>query len=63
MDATFTNVKVGDYVIIAEDNIERSKWSLAISQNDQVVGSAEVKTAINELVPPAAKLCLLEEGS
>ena len=58
------NIKVGDNVIIVEDNIKRSKWPLAkvvetFSGKDQLVCTAKVKTAINELVRPLAKLCLV----
>ena len=62
------NIQKGDLVIVVEDNIERSKWPLArvietYPGRDQIIRSAKIKTAINELVRPVAKLCLLEEGS
>ena len=51
-----------------EDNIERSKWSLervveTYPGEDQIIRSVKIKTAVNELERPLAKLCLLEEGS
>ncbi|XP_064619558.1 uncharacterized protein LOC135482999 [Lineus longissimus] len=59
------NVRVGDLVMLAEDNIRRSQWPLGrITEvypgTDDVVRSATVKTASAEYHRPIAKLCLLE---
>ena len=62
------NMKIGDIVIFEEDNIERSKWSLArviklFYGKDGVVRSVQLKTRDSKLHRPVAKLCVLEEAT
>ena len=60
------NFQPGDLVIIVEKNVERSRWPLGrvletFKSEDNIIRSVKVKTSTNELVRPAASLCLLEE--
>ena len=55
-------------MIIAEENIDKSKSPLArlfesYPGKDQIICSAKVKTITSELLRPVAKLCLLEQES
>jgi len=59
------NVRVGDIVLVAQENTPRKNWPLgritAIFQGrDGLVSSAELKTANSYLTRPVNKLCLLE---
>ena len=59
------NVKVGDLVLILEENVPRGKWNLGrisevfVGRNSRVQ-SAKVKTSNTELHCPVVKLCLLD---
>ena len=62
------NMKIGDIVIIEEDNIERSKWPLArviklFYGKDGAVSLVQLKTKDSTFHRPAAKLCVLEEAT
>jgi len=59
------NVRVGDLVLLAEDNVKRGQWPMGrvtrvIHGSDDLVRSAVVKTATGELHRPIVKMCLLE---
>ena len=61
------NLKVGDLVLIAEDNEARGHWPLGrvtrcIPGSDGRVRSVQVKTSTGTYTRPAARLCLLEES-
>lgn len=60
------NVRVGDIVIMVDDNTPRSVWPLGRVSNtfpgpDGLVRSVEVTTRQSVFVRPVHKLCLLEE--
>jgi hypothetical protein len=62
---TERNVKVGDVVIIIDENAPRNTWLLGrvvetFASSDGLVRSAKVVTKSSELVRPIHKLCLLE---
>ena len=62
------SMKIGDIVIIEEDNIERSKRPLArviklFYGKDGVVRSVQLKTKNSTLHRPVPKLCILEEAT
>ena len=60
--------KIGDLILISDENIHRSDWLLARiieirPSRDSVVRMVKVKTTNGEYVRPAGKLCLLEHSS
>jgi Family of unknown function (DUF5641) len=62
---TERNVKVGDVVIVIDENAPRNTWLLGrvvetFTGSDGLVRSAKVATKSSELVRPIHKLCLLE---
>ena len=64
----YENIRVGDIVLIQEENTERSKWPLArvtelFYGKDGVVRSVKLKTKDSILQRPVAKLCVLEEAT
>ena len=59
------NVKVGDLVLIINENTPRGVWPIALvketfSSDDDLIRSVKVKTASSEFVRPVNKLVLLE---
>ena len=59
------NVRVGDIVLIADDNVKRNQWRLgrvinSFPGSDGLVRSVEVRTEGGTLKRPVTKLCLLE---
>ena len=61
-------MKIGDIIIIEEDNIERLKWFLAqviklFYGKDGVVRSVQLNTKERKLHRPVVKLCVLEEAT
>ena len=59
------NVKVGDLVLVAEENTSRGNWPLGVilevnEGRDGLVRSAKVKVGSSTKVRPIVKLCLLE---
>ena len=63
-----TNLRVGELVIIREDDTKGTKWPLGrvidvMPGNDNVVRVAEVKTKNGTYTRPVAKLCRLEDKS
>ena len=59
------NVRVGDVVLILEENLSRNKWNLGrvtevFIGRDSRVRSAMVKTSSTELHRLVVKLCLLD---
>ena len=59
------NVRVGDIVMVADDNVRRNQWILGRVLNvfpgsDGLVRSVEVRTRESMLRRPVTKLCLLE---
>ena len=59
------NLRVGDLVLIADDNVNRNQWSLGRVVNvfpgvDNLVRSAELRAKGINLKRPVTKLCLLE---
>ena len=59
------NIKVGDLVMIAENNFARNQWPMArivevYHGRDGLVRSVKLRTSTSELVRPITKLCLLE---
>ena len=62
-----SNVKVGNLVLIVDENTVRNKWQMArvlevYTGRDGKVRSATVKTATGNLHRPIVKLCLLEDS-
>ena len=62
------NVQIGDLVLIAEDNVLRSRWPMGrvmevFCGEDGGVRSVKIKTVGNVFHRPVTKLCLLEEAS
>jgi hypothetical protein len=60
-----TNLRSGDVVLIAEENVPRGQWAFGrvvsvLEGLDGLVRSCVVKTRTSELVKPITKLCLLE---
>lgn len=60
-----TSIKVGDVVLIGEDNVKRIKWPLAVvlkmyNGRDGVSRVAKLKTASGELIRPVQRLYSLE---
>ena len=59
------DVRVGDLVLILDENVPRNKWNLGrvtevFVGRDSRVRSAKVKTSSTELHRPVLKLCLLD---
>ena len=59
------NVRVGDIVLVADDNVKRNQWILGRVLNvfpgsDGLVRSVEVRVKESVLKRPVTKLCLLE---
>ena len=59
------NLRVGDLVLIADDNVNRNQWPLGKVVNvfpgvDNLVRSAELRAKGTTLKRPVTKLCLLE---
>ena len=59
------NIKVGDLVLLLDENTPRNLWPLAIVKEvntgrDALVRSVRVKTRVTELVRPITKVVLLE---
>ena len=59
------NLKVGDLVLIADDNVNRNQWPLGRVVNmypgmDNLVRSSELRAKGITLKQPVTKLCLLE---
>ena len=59
------NFKIGDLVLISDENMHCSDWPLARiieirPSQDDAVGVVKVKTTNEEYVWPAGNLCLLE---
>jgi len=59
------NVKVGDLVLITNENTPRGVWPMGIVQEvypgtDGLVRSVKIKTKVTELVRPIVKIVLLE---
>ena len=62
---TKKNVQTDDIVLVMDENLPRNNWPLGrivktFPGKDGLVRSVEVKTAVNTLVRPIDKLCLLE---
>ena len=62
------NFKIGDLVLISDENMHRSDWPLAKiikirPCREDVVQVLKVKTTNGEYVRPAGNLCLLEHSS
>ena len=60
------DVKIGDIVLIVDNNSPRGKWPVGriidlFPGNDGVVCSVRVKTSSSVYTRPVVKLCLLEE--
>ena len=60
------NVRIGDLVLIAEDNMLRNRWAMErviemFRGEDGGVRSACIKTAGGVFHRPVTKICLLEE--
>ncbi|KAL9986969.1 hypothetical protein ACROYT_G001199 [Oculina patagonica] len=58
-------VRVGDLVLVLEENVPRNKWTVGrvtevFEGRDSKVRSAKVKTSSKELHRPIVKLCLLD---
>ncbi|KAL9961530.1 hypothetical protein ACROYT_G030487 [Oculina patagonica] len=58
-------VRVGDLVLVLEENVPRNKWTVGrvtevFEGRDSKVRSAKVKTSSKELLRPIVKLCLLD---
>ena len=63
-----TNLRIGELVIICDDDTKRTKWPLGritniMPGNDDIVRVAEVKTSNGTYTRPVAKLCRLEDES
>nr|XP_054772241.1 uncharacterized protein LOC129280217 [Lytechinus pictus] len=61
------NVKVGDLVLVVDQNLPRNLWLLGrvlktMPDREGLVRSAEIKTRNSVLVRPIAKLCLILEA-
>ena len=61
------NVKVGELVVVVDDDLKRSKWPLGrvtktMPSADNVVRAVEVKTKDGVYTRPVAKLCRLEDN-
>ena len=59
------NLKVGDLVLIADNNVSRNQWPLDRVKKvypgvDNLVRSAELRAKGTTLNRPVTKLCLLE---
>ena len=59
------NVRVGDLVLLLDENTPRNLWPLAIVKEvntgrDALVRSVRVKTRVTELLHPITKVVLLE---
>ena len=59
------NVRVGDIVLVADDNVKGNQWILGRGLNvfpgsDGLVRSVEVRANKSVLKRPVTKLCLLE---
>ncbi|KAJ8027040.1 hypothetical protein HOLleu_32065 [Holothuria leucospilota] len=59
------NCKVGDLVLVVDNNLPRNKWVLGrivetYPGKDNLIRTVRVKTQGTELVRPVTKLCLLE---
>ena len=62
------NIKVGDIVLIADENTPRSLWPLglvieAIAGRDGLVRSVKVRTRTSQFVRPITKIVFIEGGS
>ena len=60
-----SNLKVGDIVLIVDDNMPRNSWLMGkivetLPGKDNLVRCAKVKTSVSTLLRPIHKLCLLE---
>ena len=60
------DIKVGDLVLLIEQNIPRGSWPLArvlrvYPGKDELVRVADIRTKSTVLTRPITKLCLLEE--
>ena len=65
---TERNLKVGDIVIIIDENAPRNTWSLGRIEEtfpgaDGLVRTVKVKTKTSTLIRPVHKLCLLEAAN
>ena len=61
------NLKIGELVLIADDNVPRHQWPLGLVSNvfpgpDGLVRSVEVRTKGSTHRRPITKICLLEES-
>ena len=61
------NFKIGDLVLVKDDNITRCQWPLSrilktFPGSDGLVWSVEVRSASGSHVRPITKLCLLEDA-
>ena len=59
------SLKIGDLVLIADENVHRGKWPLGrvvdvFRGKDGYVRSAKVRTSLTVLTRPVTKLCFLE---
>jgi len=62
---SYKNLRVGDIVLVAQENVPRKSWPLGritatFLGRDGSVRSAEIKTATNSIVRPIHKPCVLE---